>query len=62
MNVQMEDVIALLKETLEDRKKIAMMPVDNPYKQYAMIGVVEGLGMAIKKLENHFERERYSNP
>ena len=62
MNVTLEDVIALLKEMEQDKTKMALIVGDNVYKQYALIGAVEGVRACIKKLENHYGREMYTYP
>ena len=59
MNVELEDIIALLKELEDSKIKLALVPHEFVHKQYAMLGVVDGVKSAIRKLDSLLRRENY---
>jgi len=59
MVVDIDDIIKLLQELEHNKIELALVPNDLVSKQYALIGSVEGVRSAIRKLKNHYEREDF---
>ena len=59
MQVELEDVLKLLEDELRSKQDRALIPKENPYLQYSLLGMAEGVKAAYKRVENHYRREQY---
>ena len=59
MQMDLEDVVALLTEELQRKESLALTPQDSVQKQYTNLGVAEGVRVAIRKLNDVIRRENH---
>ena len=59
MMMELEDVVSHLQETLENMKVVALSPNESVQKQYVNLGIVEGIKIAIMKINNMNGRDDY---
>ena len=59
MIIEINEVIALLKELQHSKEQLALTPQGETNTQYFNLGTVQGVKAAISKLENHYGREQY---
>ena len=55
--IELDDVIAVLKELQHSKEQMALQPHEQVNKQYTQLGIAIGVKNAIQKLQNHYGRE-----